>query len=222
MRQRLPSRGITAWQPPRLPRPVLPEGRRPRGVALAWRPFDVPVGFRAGWLAEQKTLLGTASAGAFGRLSAHALFAGIETGFDVGQWQFSAHTEIGTATPYLQGGMMTRMSTLTTSAFALNGTRHLANGGVVMLALSQPLRLEDGRVAFSIPVGRTKDGNVLRSPLAADLTPSGRQLDVSARWHHPLADGNELRFDATWMHNPGHNARAKPALSLLAGWRFEF
>jgi len=31
-----------------------------------------------------------------------------------------------------------------------------------------------------------------------------------------------LRFDAAWLHNPGHNARAAPAVRLLAGWQFEF
>ena len=54
------------------------------GVTLSWRPFDVPVGFRAGWLAEQATLLGTTAAGAFGRLSADAAVTGLETSFEIG------------------------------------------------------------------------------------------------------------------------------------------
>ena len=198
-------------------------GRAPAsGAALSWRPFDVPLGFRAGWLAERDTLLGTAADGAFGSLSADAAFAGIETGFAVGPWRFSADAELGRAIPRLRGGMMTRMSSLNTSAFALRATRRLTNGGSVRVSVSQPLRVEAGRAALSVPIGRTKSGAVLRSSLAADLTPSGRQMNVSARWHHPLADFGELRFAATWMRHPGHSADAAPGLRLLAGWRFAF
>ena len=198
-------------------------GRSPTsGAALSWRPFNVPVGFRAGWLVEQETLLGTTATGAFGRLSADAAMTGIETGFEIGKWELAALAEIGTARPRFQGGMLDRMSSLTTSAFAFNATRRLGNDGLVRISLSQPLRVEDGRASLSVPIGRTKDGDVLRQPVSANLVPSGRQIDVSAQWYYSLADDNELRFDATWIHNPGHNAGAKPALSLLAGWRFEF
>ena len=198
-------------------------GRAPTsGAALSWRPFDVPVGFRAGWLNERGTLLGTAAAGAFGSLSADAAFAGIETGFAVGTWRLSADAELGTAIPRLRGGMMTRMSSLTTSAFALHATRRLTNGGSVRVSVSQPLRVEAGRAALSVPIGRTKSGAVLRSSLAADLTPSGRQMNVSAYWRHPLADLGELRVAATWMRHPGHSAEAASGLRLLAGWRFAF
>jgi len=192
------------------------------GAALSWQPFDAPVGFRAGWLNERGTLLGTAAAGAFGSLSADAAFAGVETGFAVGTWRLSADAELGTAIPRLRGGMMTRMSSLTTSAFALHATRRLTNGGSVRVSVSQPLRVEDGRAALSVPIGRTKGGAVLRSSLAADLTPSGRQMNVSAYWRHPLTNLGELRVAATWMRHPGHSADAAPGLRLLAGWRFAF
>ena len=197
-------------------------GRSPAsGVALAWRPFDVPVGFRAGWLAEQATLLGTMATGAFGRLSTDAAVTGLEMDFEIGPWHLAADAEIGTARPQVRGGIITRMSSLTTSAFTLNATRRLANGGLIRIALSQPLRVEEGRAALSIPIGRTTDGDVLRQAVSAYLVPSGRQIDVSAQWHYPLVNG-ELRFDAAWLHNPGHNARAAPAVRLLAGWQFEF
>ncbi len=192
------------------------------GATLSWQPFPVPIGFRAGWLAEQGTLLGTTATGAFGQLSADALVTGIETTFHLDKWQFAAAVEIGTTHPRLQDGLIDHLSSLTTSAFAFNATRGLEDGGMVQLSLSQPLRIEDGWAAFSIPVGRTKTGEVLRSAFAADFTPSGRQLDVSAGWQHPFTDGNELRVNATWTHNPGHNVSAKPAWGLLAGWQFEF
>ena len=197
-------------------------GRSPTsGIALSWRPFDVPVGFRAGWLTEQETLLGTTATGAFGRLSADAAVTGIETGFEIGRWHLAADAEIGTARPRLQGGIITRMSSLTTSSFAFKATRKLGHDGLVRISLSQPLRVEDGRAALSVPIGRTKEGAVLRQSVPANLVPSGRQIDVSAQWYYPLVNG-ELRFDAAWMHHPGHNANADPAVRFLAGWQFEF
>ena len=118
-------------------------------MALAWRPFDVPVGFRAGWLAEQATLLGTMATGAFGQLSADAAVTGLETSFEIGSWHLAADAEIGKAHPQVRGGIITRMSSLTTSAFAFNATRRLINGGLIRIALSQPLRVEGGRAALS-------------------------------------------------------------------------
>ena len=147
-------------------------GRAPTsGVALAWRPFDVPVGFRAGWLAEQQTLLGTMATGAFGQLSADAAVTGLETSFEIGRWHLAADAEIGKAHPQVRGGIITRMSSLTTSAFALNATRRLANGGLLRIALSQPLRVEEGRAALNVPIGRTKDGDVLRQSVSASVAP---------------------------------------------------
>ena len=198
-------------------------GRAPTsGAVLSWRPLNIPVGIRTGWLAEQETLLGTTATGAFGQLSADAVVSGIETAFEIGRWHLAADAEFGTARPRLRGGMINRISDLTTSAFTFNAMRPLGKRDLIRISLSQPLRVEDGLAALTVPVGRTKNGDVLRQPVSANLVPSGRQIDVTAQWHHSFTESHELRFDATWIHNPGHNAGAKPALSLLAGWRFAF
>ena len=198
-------------------------GRAPTsGVSLSWRPVNGPVGLRTGWLTEQDTLLGTRTNGAFGTLSGNAVFAGLETDGNFGEWQLAADVDIGTLAPRLQDGIVTDMSNLTTSAFALRATRRLLHGGSVTITLAQPLRVETGQAALSIPVGRTKEGDVVVTRLGANLVPSGRQVEVSAQWHRPLADAGELRFGAAWTHNPGHNANADPALRVLAGWGFEF
>ena len=47
-------------------RPAMPAA----GAALAWRPGDLPVGVRAGWISERETMLGSLGQGAFGNLSA--------------------------------------------------------------------------------------------------------------------------------------------------------
>ena len=192
------------------------------GAALSWSPFEGTLGFTMAWLREQRSLLGTSSAGAFGTMAAHSFVSGVETGVDLGAWRMDTLAELGTVQATLSQGMVTEMSPLATSAFALSVSRRLFRDGSLRIGLSQPLRVEDGHLALSIPVGRTKGGAVIRQRRAASLRPSGRQIDVSAQWQQSFANGHALRLKATWMRHPGHNAHATPALSVLAGWQFAF
>ena len=192
------------------------------GAALSWSPFEGTLGFTVAWLREQHSLLGTSSAGAFGTMAAHSFVSGIETGVDLGAWRIDTLAELGTVQANFSQGMVTGMSPLATSAFALSVSRRLLRDGSLRISLSQPLRVEDGHLALSLPVGRTKGGAVIRQRRAASLRPSGRQIDVSAQWQQSFANGHALRLNATWMRHPGHNAHATPALSVLAGWQFAF
>ena len=167
-------------------------------------------------------MLGSSAAGAFGRLSGSSAFAGIEGTARIGSWRLGAGAEIGTVRAAAQGGMLASISPLTTSAFAVQAETTLADGDGLRFSLAQPLRVEAGRARLTVPVGRTKEGGVLRRSLAAGLEPSGRQIDVSAQWHRSLADGGELRIGAGWTRQPGHDAAADPELTLLAGWRYSF
>ena len=194
------------------------DGRSPvSGSTLSWRPSGALLGLTAGWLAEREELLGTGARGAFGGLSADTGFFGIETGFAVGPWSLAAAGELGSATPRNRRGLIAGMSPLATSAFALVATRRLEDGGSIRLSLTQPLRVEDGRAVLSVPVGRTRDGAVLRRSVVADLEPSGRQIDLAARWRRPLAAGGEIGLGAGWTIDPHHVAGAKPDATLMAG-----
>ena len=192
------------------------------GATLSWRPPDSPLGLRGGLVAERETLLGSTSSGAFGRVSGSSAFAGIEGQARIGGWHLHAGAEIGTANAAARGGMLDGVSPLATSAFALRAQRPLAQGDTLSFSLAQPLRVEEGRARLTVPVGRTKGGQVLRRSFAAALEPGGRQIDVAAQWRHPLGNGSELRLDGGWTWQPGHDASAAPEFSLLAGWRHGF
>ena len=198
-------------------------GRRPAtGAALSWRPDGSPLGLTGGWVGERETMLGSATAGAFGQVSGASAFAGMEGRARIGRWRLGAAAEIGTVRAAPRGGMIARVSPLTTSAFALAAERILENGDGVAVSLAQPLRVEAGRARLSIPVGRGKDGRVLRRSLSAGLAPSGRQIDIAAQWRRSLTKGGEVRLGAKWTRQPGHDAAARPDLTLLAGWRYAF
>ena len=192
------------------------------GFSLSYRPSGALTGFRVGWLAERRTLLGAAAAGVFGTVSANTAFAGVSAAGTAGAWRLFADAELGAVTPRARDGMITAMSPMATSAFSLGAAKRTAARDTLTLGLSQALRVEDGQATLSIPVGRTPQGEVMRSSLEADLSPSGRQLEVSARWARQLAAGGELVADVTWTREPGHDARVDPTLRLLAGWRARF
>lgn len=195
-----------------------------RGAVLAWRPrergSDGP-SLRAGWVSERETLLGSRAEGAFGALRGDLLFGGAGGSLRAGAWTLSADAELGVAAPETGGGLIEEVPRLVTSAFRLRAERPAAGGAAWRLSLAQPLRVERGEATLSVPVGRTPEGDVLRRRLAADLEPSGRQLDLSARWRRPLA-GGELRLGSVWTRHPGHRAAASSRWTLLAGWRAGF
>ena len=191
------------------------------GATFSWRPTGSPLGLRAGWLGERKTLLGGTAQGAFGSLAAGTAFVGIEAETVLGGWRLGANAESGTVSPVARGGVIDAISSLATSTFTLHASRPLANAGIVRVSISQPLRVEHGQASLTVPAGRTKAGDVVRSPVSARLAPSGRQIDVAVHWYQPLALG-ELRLGAVATHQPGHRATAGPELTLLSGWRWIF
>ncbi len=192
------------------------------GAALSWRPDGGKLGLTGGVVGERQTMLGSTAGGAFGRLSGASAFAGIEGSAAIGAWSIGAGAELGTVRAATSGGMIAGVSPLTTSAFAVEAQRTLANGDGLRVSLSQPLRVEAGRASLAIPVGRTQDGTVLRRSLSAGLAPGGRQIDIAASWHRTLAGGGTVGIGAGWTRQPGHDAASDPELSLLAGWRYAF
>ena len=200
------------------------DGQTPvSGATFAWRPAGSPFGVRGGWVGEREALLGSRAAGAFGSMEAASTFAGIEADARLGAWRLGAGAEVGTVSASVQGGLIADVSPLTTSAFAVQAERTLDDeGSAFTLSLSQPLRVESGRARLSVPIGRTTDGRVRRHSVAAELAPSGRQIDVTVQWRRPLAVGGELRLGAVWRRHPGHAAKAAPELTVLGGWRHAF
>ena len=130
------------------------------------------MGLRAGWIGEWKTLLGSVGEGAFGALAADTSFLGVDAAGELDGWRIGANAEFGQVTPAARGGLVTRVSTLATSEFALHAERALAGSDKLRLSVSQPLRVESGRAWLSLPAGRTGQGAVIYNQVRADLAPS--------------------------------------------------
>ena len=154
-------------------------------------------------------------------LSAYSLFAGFEAATELGGWRLALDTEMGLAALDARGGLIDRISPLTTTAMSVRADRRLTNRDKIMVSLSQPPRIENGSALLRVPVGRTLDRSIVVERVPASLEPSPRQIDLSARWRRAGLLGGALQMEATAFRNPGH-AATRPAFSVLAGWRAEF
>ena len=157
------------------------------------------------------------SQGAFGGLSSSLVYAGLGGATRVEAWTLSADAEAGIANVDAAPGLISGVSPLPTSAFGVSAERAFDAGAQrLRFSISQPLRVEGGRAHLDLPTGRTRDGDVTREVVEAPLSPSGRQMDVSADWRQWLRDGTELRLRSTASFHPGHRAGEEPEFSLLA------
>ena len=196
---------------------------RVAGMEFVSRTPGKPIAFRSGVVAERKSVLRSAAAGAFGRMSGNSVFVGLESNLQVGSWRLGAGAEVGTVLAVIDRSVLSVDSALITSAFALRAGKKLNERNSVDFALSQPVRIESGRVDYTIPVGRTVEGEVLKSSSSADLEPSRRQVDLTAQWHRSLPSGNgDFRLATSLSLHPGHSRAAEPKISVLAGWRLGF
>ena len=191
-----------------------------QGLTLSWTPMGFnPLTLQAGYLNEEQSLLGSHARGAFGPLSAETFFLGTDLNTTAGGWQLAAQGEIGQVNPALgQSQLIDSVSPLSTSAFRLQAMGPFANGSTLSFSLSQPLRVEGGTAAFSLPTGRTQDAVVLGKELAAPLTPTGRQLDLTAKLEFPWL-GGDVSLGATRSHQPRHQRTAAPEWILFTGYR---
>ena len=192
------------------------------GGLLTWR-GEGGLKVRLGALSEAASALGARAGGAFGRIAARsaALGAAWQTPI-AGDWRLRMDAELGyAAQTKAQGGLLTELSGLATTAAAVTISRAFGRADHVQFSLSQPLRLERGEARLRLPAGRAPDGKPLATDLAAALRPSGRHLDIAAQWRSSGVWGGELRFAAVYSTDLDHIRGATDA-GLLVGWRGVF
>ena len=190
------------------------------GLTIAWSPKTVSsLTLEAGYLKEQQSLLGSQASGAFGQFSADTIFLAAGLNTTAGRWQLAVEGELGQVSPSIGHSLLIdAVSPLTTSAFGLEATRPFANGSALSFSLRQPLRVESGIATFALPTGRNRDGVVLGEAFSASLSPSGRQLDLTAKWQFPFLAG-DVSIGATRSQQPRHQYKAAPQWTVFTGYR---
>ena len=190
------------------------------GVSVSWTPKNLDnLTMEVGYLDEHQSLLGSHAKGAFGSLSSETFFIGSELSKTIGEWKLTAQGEIGQVNPSVGHSLfIDDISSLTTSAFNLEATRDFIGSSTLSFSIGQPLRVENGSIDLSLPVGRTHDGTLLNKSLSASLSPSGRQLDFTTKLEFPWLKG-DVALGATFSNQPKHQLSVNGEWTMFAGYR---
>ena len=139
------------------------------------------ISYQVGMTLDNSNLLGISSVGGFGRPdNSITSFMGVEMVTRTEEVILRSSIHIGqTQSDFNQLGLIDNIEDTYFSSFDLG----LYKENVFMLndslgiQLYQPLRSEYARMDFNVPIGRTKNKQILFEELNIDLTPSGRQIN---------------------------------------------
>ena len=174
-----------------------------------------------GTLIEDSGPLGLHGEGGFANLQkAETLFTGIAMNTETtAGWRLHAEAHAAATRSETSNSHLLRdLSTITSSAFRLRAEHN--NG--LSFTLRQPLRVESAEAELSLPIGRSPSGALLRETRALSLTPSGRELDLSASYHLPLSPAASASFTTGAVRHPGHSRSAPPEFYALTNLRLHF
>ncbi len=170
-------------------------------------------------LDEQNGLLGANGSGAlgFGRHN-QMTFVGAGLQANVSN-EFAAFAEFEQGYGDAEGsGLVTQINDIKAQQMAL-GLQWQKDDERAALTLRQPLRIDQATAEFSVPVGRTLDGGVLRETREASLSPSGRQLDIELGYAFMPSERSQLQFNLLHTMSPGHNADARADSAAMVNYQ---
>ena len=142
----------------------------------------VNISVQTGLLTENSGLLGSSFNGGYGNLKESlTYFSGLDALISWKKANFSGSFFVGQTKPKLyESGIISGLEDLYSSSFNLSFfTKELfEKRDSFGVRISQPLRLENGGVYFSVPIGRTPSKEIIFEDYHFDLNPSGRQIDL--------------------------------------------
>jgi subtilase-type serine protease len=120
-------------------------------------------------------------------------------------------------------GLVSDLSGLTFSGMEIGAsvTDALMSGDRLTFSLSQPLRIETGTVELYRPVARVADGSIVNEASSADLSSSGRQLDLGLAYEASLPNSAAFSFAVKHAINAGHVA-GQSGTGVMIGYRQGF
>ena len=188
----------------------------------------IEFGMQAGAITEESRALGLLSEGGFGELGeSSTAFAGISLDSELeDSWRFRASMLVGRTnldTPSI--GLLKTSTTLTSSAFrfAVEGSDVFLDADRMDVFVGQPLRIENGKADFTVPVGRTPSGLVRREQInGVPLEPGGRELEFGMRYDMPVREDITATGGIGIVHEGGHSKQTETELYGLANLRFQF
>jgi hypothetical protein len=208
--------GMSGWRRSRYDRALLALDRRVGALSL---------GLTGSLLNERDTILGARFDLGFGAASAASAFVDARARTDLGAgWSLGGAWRQGWTHARI-AGVGDGRGLLGTRAFAadLGKDGVLAGGDSIGLRLAQPLRVERGGVALSMPVYWDYASGAVTAweRQRLNLAPTGRELDVEMRYAAPLAIGL-AETNLFWRRDPGNVAVLPPDYGAALRWSVGF
>lgn len=180
--------------------------------------FDLTLGR----IDEEHGLMGLAWNGLFGATpGGETAFAGFGAHVDANEdLRFTLSAELGEAR-LARSGWLEVVEPLRSSAF-LAEARFEPEwlGGALTLSLAQPLRVEDGALAFMAPTATKYGRQSLRFERREfEPTPSGRELRLGLGYSYRRGEALSALGEVLYVEEPGHVAGAEPQTVLRFGVR---
>lgn len=162
----------------------------------------------AGAVSEQGSLLGSVSSGAFGEsMRSNTLFTSLGATFDLApNTRLTLTGSLGQTSFRQNGGMIRSGQNIVTTSFGAGIAQQalLQDNDVLSLAVSQPLRVEAGRVNLSVPTSRNMDGSIGYSRMSLSPQPSGREINLQAAYGFEISDGIGASLGAMHRFDANH------------------
>ena len=155
--------------------------------------FNTQFSLQTGLISEPKGFLGNSIGGAYGNLDkSNTLFSGFQVFHESNNFYTTGSFFYGkTDTNIKEQRLISNLEGFKSSSFTfgLFSKKGFGENDSFGFQIEQPLRLEEGKMDFSIPVGRTKYRKVLFQDYSMDISPSGRELDFKLIYNWPFSSG---------------------------------
>ncbi len=120
--------------------------------------------------------------------------------------------------------LITNVDNVNTSSFSINLSRKelLNKKDRFIFSISQPQRVENGRMRYLVPQLNDKDGTLNYNQYETKLKPSGRQIDFSLDYILNLNENMMLSFQGKIIDDYSHVAKDTFDASLITSFKYKF
>lgn len=174
--------------------------------------------FSYAYVDESAGLLGSEASGAFAFADGSTSHLGTaRLGYRMtAAIELFAQATLGMSQLESEDSVLREWSDVRSDAFAVGliASDVAGDGDRFGVMLGQPLRVNNASAMLDLPTARDLDGRIERSRQRVDMAPSGRELRLEFVYQRPLAADSTL---GTWLllqHQPGHDAKAEPAMGI--------
>lgn len=123
-----------------------------------------------------------------------------------------------------QNSLITNIDNVNTTSFSANLSRKelLNKKDQLIFSISQPQRVENGRMTYLVTKLNDKDGTLNYNKYETQLKPSGRQIDFSLDYILNLSDNMNLFFQGQLIDDYSHVEKDGFDASLTASFKYKF